>query len=313
MTNNIDPFDSPGYADGSRIIRKPLLLTRNDGHALFYPAEVNYLYGEAESGKTWVALAAIAEAAKARKRCAYVDLDHNGGASLLDRLDDLGVPRGEYWADLDRLTIWEPDDSAGIVSMVAQLLAWRPAVVIIDSIGELMPMMGRNSNSADEFTSALRAVLVPLAGLAGAAVIAVDHVSKRFEPGDGPTGTMAKRRAVSGSSIRVEVVEQLVRGRGGKLDLLVNKDRPGGLREHCPPGRDPSAGVFTLTPAPDGQRLIWDLAAPITLTAPPRTDIEALALLDPPPMSWRDVCKRMRWGGNRAAAAWRAWRECHPE
>jgi hypothetical protein len=312
MTNNIDPFDAPGYADGSRVVRRPLLLTRNDGHALFYPGEVNYLYGEAESGKTWVALAAIAEAAKARMRCAYVDLDHNGGASLLDRLDDLVVPR-EYWADLDRLTIWEPDDSPAIVAMVTRLLEWKPAVVIIDSIGELMPMMGRNSNSADEFTSALRAVLTPLANVGGAAVIAVDHVSKRAEPGDGPTGTMAKRRAVSGSSIRVEVVEQPVRGRGGKLDLVVNKDRPGGLREHCPPGRDPSAGVFTLTPAPDGQRLIWNLAAPVILAAPPRTDVEALALLDPPPQSHRDVCKRMRWGAERTRAALRAWAQYHPE
>jgi hypothetical protein len=39
----------------------PQVLRRSDGHALFYKGQVNMLFGEPESGKTWVALAAVTE------------------------------------------------------------------------------------------------------------------------------------------------------------------------------------------------------------------------------------------------------------
>ena len=32
----------------------PVLLTRADGHAMFYEAQVNLLFGDAESGKTLI-------------------------------------------------------------------------------------------------------------------------------------------------------------------------------------------------------------------------------------------------------------------
>jgi hypothetical protein len=40
----------------------PELLRRTDGNAMFYKGQVNMLFGEPESGKTWVALAAVSEA-----------------------------------------------------------------------------------------------------------------------------------------------------------------------------------------------------------------------------------------------------------
>ncbi|ORI11757.1 hypothetical protein BJD99_01040 [Rhodococcus sp. 1163] len=39
----------------------PEILQRSDGHALFYTGQVNLVFGDPESGKTWVALAAGAE------------------------------------------------------------------------------------------------------------------------------------------------------------------------------------------------------------------------------------------------------------
>lgn len=54
---------------------------------------------------------------------------------------------------------------------------WRPAVAVVDSIGELLPLHGLNSNSADEFTVVHSNVLKPLAK-AGTAVLAVDHLAK---------------------------------------------------------------------------------------------------------------------------------------
>lgn len=39
----------------------PTVLRRTDGHGVFYAGQVNSLFGEPESGKTWIALAAAAE------------------------------------------------------------------------------------------------------------------------------------------------------------------------------------------------------------------------------------------------------------
>ena len=43
----------------------PVLLERSDGHALFYARQVNLLFGDPESGKTWVCLAALARGTNA--------------------------------------------------------------------------------------------------------------------------------------------------------------------------------------------------------------------------------------------------------
>lgn len=40
----------------------PEVLARTDGNSIFYSGQVNGLFGEPESGKTWVALAAVSEA-----------------------------------------------------------------------------------------------------------------------------------------------------------------------------------------------------------------------------------------------------------
>jgi hypothetical protein len=87
----------------------------------------------------------------------------------------------------------------------------------------------------------------------GAAVIWLDHQAKGSESrAYGAGGTMAKRRAVSGVSINLVRKQPFVPGKGGMAELWVNKDRPGGLRAHCPKGegRRQFAGTFILD-APD--------------------------------------------------------------
>ena len=61
--------------------------------------------------------------------------------------------------------------------MVKDTKKWRPAVAVVDSIGELLPLRGANSNNSDGFTTVHTNVLKPLAK-AGAAVLAVDHLAK---------------------------------------------------------------------------------------------------------------------------------------
>ncbi len=294
---------------------RPQVLTRDDGNSIFYPGMVNSLFGEPESGKTLIAQAAIHEVAKANRRAVFVDIDHNGPDSIVSRLMSMGVP-ADYLADPSRFRYFEPEDKAELTDLVAFLRTWRPALAVVDSVGELLPLFGLNSNSPDDFTTVHAAVLKPLAA-AGACVVIIDHLAKNTDSkAAGPTGTAAKRRAVSGAAIRVKVNEQFVPGHGGSAWITCNKDRHGGLRMHCPRGeREPSAGLFQLRS--NGDQLTWNLRASSTTDAAEILDVSAADLaaldqLDPPPASVRDVKDRLKWRSEKAADVLRVWRSRSP-
>lgn len=210
----------------------------------------------------------------------------------------------------------KPEDRTELRQVVDDSKLWRPAVAVVDSIGELLPLHGLNSNSADEFTAVHSNVLKPLAK-AGAAVLAVDHLAKSPDSrAHGPGGTAAKRRAIGGVSIRVKARKPFTPGHGGEALLLVNKDRHGGLRANCPVGdREPVAGTFRLLAFTDGI-LEWQLLPPVDGErnedeSAPSEDIAAVASLEPPPSTVEDARERLGWRKQRAANALRAWREQH--
>ncbi len=73
-------------ADGLPEQPRPAVLSRTDGVALFYPGEVNLLFGDPEHGKTWVGLAACAETLRKCGRVLVVDIDHNGSLAIIANL-----------------------------------------------------------------------------------------------------------------------------------------------------------------------------------------------------------------------------------
>lgn len=232
---------------------KPVLLHRTDGHCLFYAGKVNVLYGDPECGKTWIALAAMVEALAAGRRCVMIDLDHNGMAEIIGRLLTLGARPADL-SNPELFRFAEPESEEDLIAQVASLRQWRPAVVVVDSLGELLPLLRLSSNSPDDYTSAHRRVLTPLAK-AGAAVIAIDHMPKSEEARiHGQTGTFAKKRVINGATLRVTLARQFAPGRGGACYLAVEKDRPGGLRATCPVDnkKKQPAGTFVMTPMGDG-------------------------------------------------------------
>jgi hypothetical protein len=289
----------------------PVLLRRDDGVAVFYDGQVNQVYGEPESGKTLVTQAAATEALLAGRRVAFLDLDHNGPQSTIRRFLDFGAPE-QALRDPGRFRYVEPEDKSHLLAIVEDLSRWRPAVAVVDSIGELLPLLGLSSNSPDDFTTAHADVLKPLAQ-AGAAVLGVDHLPKNPDSkASGPTGTAAKRRVVGGVSVRVTVKQPFTPGRGGSAYLSISKDRHGGLRRHCPAeGREPSVGLFSIDSS-EG-RIAWRLRAPeredlAGIEGADPQDLSALDKLDPAPTSVRDVKNRLGWGSDRANDALAAWR-----
>jgi 5S rRNA maturation endonuclease (ribonuclease M5) len=308
---------TPRYGDVAALLAggipdppEPQIMFRADGVALFYVGKVNVLFGDSESGKTWIALAALVEVLGSGGRAAVIDLDHNGMAETVARMIALGA-KPDALADLDRFRYCEPGDAAELDFFVADLAAWTPWAVVADSLGEILPMLGLSSNSPDEYTAANRRVLTPLAA-AGAAVIAVDHLPKDDGAREkGQTGTMAKRRSVNGASLRVTVRDQFTPGYGGSASLTISKDRPGGLRGHCPPGKNAPAGRFVMVDNGAGS-LSWHVTTPSAADTPRSAPDEDLAELDglvPPPKSQRDLQERLNWGGTRALAALRKWRD----
>ena len=287
----------------------PTILSREDGVCLFYENKVNVLFGDPESGKTWVALGAVVAALGTGKRACILDLDHNGLAETISRLLALGAAPGVL-SDRDRFLYTEPEDAEELALAIRFLREWTPAVAVIDSVGELLPMLGGSSNDNDDYTRANRQALTPLA-TAGAAVIAIDHLPKGEDKREfGAIGAAAKRRAVNGVMYRVVVHEQFAPGRGGSCNLRVEKDRPGGVRAHCPgDSRTQPAGRFVMRPDLDGA-LRWSVTAPVLEVARSSdADIAELDALNPPPRSQRDVRDRLSWGSDRAMAALKAWRD----
>jgi hypothetical protein len=237
----------------------PDILTFGDGQALFYRGQINSIFGDPESGKTWVALAAVADELARGNRAAYVDIDHNGAAALGGNLIKLGVPY-ETVCDSDVFRVASPGDEIEVDALVADLVTWAPDVVVLDSVGELVPILGGNSNDSDEFTVIHRRVLAPLAA-AGAGVIVVDHLAKGAESrGRGPVGAGAKRRITGGAMLRITLATPFAPGRGGRAHLNIHKDRHGGLRSQVAHDKnhEPLIGEFVLSE--DAGRLSWSVA-----------------------------------------------------
>jgi len=290
---------------------EPDVLRRSDGVSLFYAGQVNLVFGDPESGKTWLCLAAVAETLTRGRSALVLDLDHNGAAATVSRLIDLGAPESAL-RDPQRFRYAEPEDGAEVLAIVADAGTWHPYVIVLDSVGEVVPLFGGSSNSPDDFTRVHAAVMKPLA-MGGAAVLCVDHLAKNSESrAMGSTGTAAKKRAVGGVSLRVTIADQFAPGHGGSAHVTIAKDRHGGLRQHCGNAdREPLAGTFVMRVDDTGPS--WHIAAPADgqrnpAEAPEQADLDALAALDPAPASVRDVADRLHWKWKRAGDSLRAFR-----
>lgn len=275
---------------------------RSDGIRLLYAQAVNVLLGAPEAGKTLVAGAMAADELFSGGRVLWVDLDHNGAAPLLTRFREFGVS-ADVLCDPSRFRLAIPEDADALMAVVND--SRGATLAVVDSVGELLPMFGANSNDADQYTAVHRRVLTTMAGT-GAGVLAIDHEAKGNESASyGATGTMAKKRAVDGALLRVTNVRPFRPGYGGEARLSIVKDRHGYLRALAEHDREPVICGFTLTPK--GDALLAQFPMPAAKPTP-ADDVELLRALIPAPESVRDVKERMKWGSTRATNAFRAFK-----
>ncbi|BBX92715.1 AAA family ATPase [Mycolicibacterium boenickei] len=272
-----DPDDgTPLYADIGQLLDdgvpdlpNPDILRRTDDVGLFYRGEINLLYGDPEDGKTMVALAGCAETLRDGGTALFVDLDDNGVESIVARLLMLGAPQGALRAR--RFRYCSPAGPDRLEQVIRDCTAGTeaPDIAVIDCVGELVPLFDGSNNDSDDFTRIIRGTAGLLAR-AGTCVILIDHMAKNSDSRNyGSGGTMAKRRRVGGTQIRVSVEVPLRKGQGGTLRLSIRKDRHSGLRQHCYPvpegkGALQVAGRFIIDPGDAA----WCVAIdPMVLTA----------------------------------------------
>lgn len=224
-------------------IEPPVWVRHEAGHALFYAGKVNGVFGDPETAKTWLAQIAIIEALHAGGTAAMVDVDHNGENHTAARLMLLGG-RPEVLADPERFRYYDPQDGAEFRAAIDDITLRHPDVVLVDSLGEVFPMLGLNSNDNDELTGGLRLISRPAD--AGSCVIFIDHLPKGTEARASgfAIGAIAKKRAIRGSYIRAEESVKPSNGQVGKVNLFLEKDTSSGVRQHTPGGK--YIGKFVL-------------------------------------------------------------------
>lgn len=188
---------------------------------LFYRSRINSLFGESGGGKTWVALAALAEVVANGGEAAMIDYEDNP-AGIAERLVLMGLSDDEI-ARVDYRNPTGGDLLTGLAQMTGAY-----DLVVIDSTGEAMAAGAVDSNS-DREVAQWFALVKHFARLPSEpAVVILDHVPKDKEaPTSYAIGSQRKRAAVTGAAYRVDTLKEPAKGRNGKLKLTVAKDRPG--------------------------------------------------------------------------------------
>jgi hypothetical protein len=254
----------------------PEVLPFADDFCLFYAGSFNLIFGDTESGKTWLCLAAVASVLNDGGIATIIDLDHNGARALIGNLIKLGVDT-EILEDPTRFRLSEPGDRIELQEVVQDQLVIKPDVVVLDSLGEILPLFRANSNSADDFTTVHAEVIKPLTRQ-GACVLVVDHLAKNADSRSfGPTGTAANMRATDGLAVRVSAEKQFTPGEGGKAKLQVHKDRYGGVRSHYPSDAKPVIGTFELISDCDTLDYEFHSAQVVSIRKNPKDDEKQLA------------------------------------
>lgn len=221
-------YPKPLDLDGSNEEPAPEFGSRDDGHRLFYRGKINALLGESESGKTWVALHAVAQSLAISQQVAYLDFE-DSAKGILTRLRHLGVSDKQF----EKFTYASPDENLTLdqrQDLVDALMEQKPELIIVDGVNAAMTLLNLDLTSNRDATFFSQQLLKPLA-LSGACVITIDHVTKSKDSrGNYAIGAQAKRADINGSAIMAEVNLPFGRGMVGEINLKVTKDRPGYVR-----------------------------------------------------------------------------------
>jgi hypothetical protein len=195
---------------------------------LFYLGQRHVLSGEADIGKTWVALWAAAQEIRAGHAVAWVNTDEMPPRELFERLTAFGVTDEDI---ADRFLYFQPDVKADPeeIALLADVVTERGArLCVVDSFNSAMMVEGLDPLKTVEVETFWRQLATPLCR-AGCAFVAIDHLPKSSD--NHGRYSYGSERKLTGASVHIGV-----RGKGfsreddgGTVRLYNHKDRTGYL------------------------------------------------------------------------------------
>ena len=250
------PGDPWAYGGDLRTVEEepdqpPDLLTRSDGLSLLYKGGVHNIVGESESGKSWLAIAAIVENARRGQVSIYVDFEDHRRTSIA-RLLALGLTREE----MGQVHYYAADGPWGTAPEVL-LDRHSPSLVVIDATSEAMGSFGLDPTGTVDAVTFVRWVRIWASQ--GAALVLIDHVVKdKNSQGRWSLGSQHKVAGVQAHYV-VEPIGALVPGERSSVLIKVGKNRAGHVRAGSTPPTGPDrlqvVGVFHF--GGDPAELAW--------------------------------------------------------
>lgn len=226
--STLDDADVAALLLGNLEPEQASILTRSDGHSLLYAGKMHVFQAEPSSGKSWIALLAVAEVLAVGGAAAYLDFEDTP-TGILRRLLALGASPS---AISERFYYTRPVSGFGPAELqhLRKILdRLNPDLVVIDGVGEALSRQGFSEDKADDVVR-WTDLLPRMLARTGAAVLMLDHVAKNPEDrGRWARGSGAKLAVVDGASYQIKVRRPFSRHRPGEIDLVVAKDRPGGV------------------------------------------------------------------------------------
>jgi hypothetical protein len=214
---------------------------------LFYPDKTHIVFGEPESLKTWLALAAAAEVARSGGKVVWIDFEMTPG-QVRRRLTCLGCSEEAVASSVIYLRPSEALRADSRAYLEGLLREHQPRLVVVDAFSGALGVSMLDDNSNQDVERWWQEVGLLLGGNGMRCLIVIDHVNKHEQNrGRYPSGSKRKLEGVE-VGLQVELVETMGRQppRNGRAKVHVTKDRPGMLPR-------PVGGELTLTVDLDGR------------------------------------------------------------
>ena len=209
----------------------PTLVDRSDGVSMFYAQRIHTIAGEPGGGKTWLALAAMADRIRHGDTVMLIDYEDSPG-SFVSRLRALGCTDTQIAAQAVYVRPDMPLTVRNGITLYGErtlqaIEARQPDFVAIDSTGEALSLEALDPND-DAAVAMWMRILPRRLAKAGATVLLLDHVTKAHETrGNWAIGSQRKLAAIDGIAYAAETPIAPTKEADGKVVLKVAKDRHG--------------------------------------------------------------------------------------
>lgn len=225
------PVDLEPFLNGSHKPLKPTIFERTDGQALIYPGKIHSIYGESESGKSFVAQYLCAVEIMQGHKVLYIDFEDSPG-EMIKRLQLFGATAQAIRENFAYLQPWHSLNSSYNRQALEQVLETPWTFVVIDGFTVAMNLIAPASGTPEAQVGQFMAALPKrITKATNAAVLTVDHVVKSKDArGRFALGSQEKLNQVTGAAYALEVSQAIFPGARGCLVLRVTKDRIGNVR-----------------------------------------------------------------------------------